>query len=87
VREVISFYTPYSCELNQIETYWAHIKRLWFKHLIDNGRIKMTSEEIVQKIGQIVKSIRKETYINLSRAHYSALEKSLRTGTLVLRSE
>lgn len=44
----------------------------------------MTEEDIIKKIGEIVLSISKETYINLPRSHYLAMEKSLRSGSVVL---
>jgi transposase len=74
---------PYSSELNPIETCWAHIKRLWFKHLINKGGKKITEEEIIAKIEEIVLAISKETYINITRSHYQAIEKSLRSVSVV----
>jgi transposase len=83
-KNVELLYTPaYSCELNAIETLWGRVKNLWQKFLIQNEGKPMKTDDIIQKIDEILKNLCKETCISMSRSHFKAMLKSIRKGEIV----
>jgi hypothetical protein len=53
------------------------------KNLIENNGNQMKEEEIITKITEILDTVPSETYIGMSKSHYSAMVSSIRGGKMV----
>jgi hypothetical protein len=79
----ILYLPPYTCEFNPIETVWGLLKRQWERHLITNGGREMKEDDICNALVTILEDVHKDTYINISRSHFSAMVSSIRKGQMV----